>query len=141
MVSEVLQCVYGKVLKGLSYSYMVTHQEKERKMKIAGRSIWMPSEIMTWLYKDGDYEADVLDLLRNELGLDPPVEPRKVGVTEKRTRFKYDVSDLGVGETRIFTVENNKHTIIRSIRVYAERNGQQYAASIVADGLQFKREL
>lgn len=112
-----------------------------------GTHIWLPGDIVAALsdfLEPGEISYSIA--LRRVLGLPMPrVKEEKTG---PHGRLKYDVTDLAVGEYRVFEIEpgkevgtTNANNIKRSIKRYAKRSGKDFTVTLTTAGIMAFRRL
>ena len=94
-------------------------------MAYKGKSFWIAGDVLTRLYAGKDLMTPINELLRELLDL-PPIKAEISTIKKKKTQRKYDVSSLGVGESRLFEVEKKFYHVKQSVDRYGLKTGKKY---------------
>lgn len=114
--------------------------------KMKGQRVWLKSDVMDYLWLQAtEDDEDVNSILRRLFNLPEP-DSKTIFVEGTDSRRKYDVSDLAVGEHKIFQLEFGAdgkpiktRSIVQSVRNYMKKEGKLFHTSITADGFMVYR--
>lgn len=107
--------------------------------KIETKPVRIPMDVFEALNKKAweDGEDDRWNVLRSMLGLELVHKPAKP-VRAARSRFKYDVTELAVGESKTFHGVSME-LAINAVNKYARTRGKVFLNNYVPGGVSFTR--
>jgi len=103
-----------------------------------GGKYWIASDVITRLYAGKDPTTPINFLLRELLGLatDDPVKQ-----VRENKQYRYDVSGLAVGESKMFDQTKSFYNVKASVMRYSKRSHKTFEVKATFSGTQVTRVL